>query len=168
MEPFNQVEKPDLNIFDQQPIDDLQEAEEVYQLAGSYRRPYTAMQDRESLERNNIQRMSNSQIKQYVDSIREEAVEKMNKVYIKVPETWKMPGSGPNDQTLRKLSAKNSRQFSKNFENSTLDSKHMKTADNFNREIPMKPPVANKNQARSGISTVRSGSYWMNKKGGGE
>ena len=91
----------------------------------------------------------------------------MNKVYIKVPETWKLPGSGPNDQTLRKLSAKNSRQFSKNFENSTLDSKHMKTADNFNREIPLKPIVSNSNQARnSGISTVRSGSYWMNKKGG--
>ena len=90
----------------------------------------------------------------------------MNKVYIKVPETWKLPGSRPNDQTLRKLSAKNSRQFSKNFENSTFDRKHMRTADNFNREIPMKPIVAN-NNANSGISTVRTGSYWMNKKSGG-
>ena len=43
----------------------------------------------------------------------------------------------------------------------------MKTADNFNREIPMKPIVAN-NNVNSGINTVRTGSYWMNKKSGGK
>lgn len=55
--------------------------------------------------------MSNSKIKLYVDAMREQAVEKMNKVNIKIPETWKPPGSLPSDTSLRKLSAKNHRQY---------------------------------------------------------